>query len=230
MRRRTLLVSLPLTLGLLSGCSAFEDAEPPGKALDKAESTFVDAGSVSFELEHSAIPKGRNGVSAAEGSGIIDKKEPKFQGQVTGVIDGNSAGVEIVAVDDQTWMSLFTKDFNKVDMADIGAPNPAEFFRPGTGVDQIIAHTENAKAGEETRDGDTVLQEYSGTVPAKDIQKLFGIGEKAKEFDVTYGIEPDSGELRTVEIRGDFYEEKPTEFTIDISDYGDDVEIDTPKG
>ncbi|MGO1165139.1 MAG: LppX_LprAFG lipoprotein [Janibacter sp.] len=229
MRRRTLLVSLPLVLGLLGGCSAFEEAAPPGEALETARTTFVDAGSVGFDLKHSAIPKGRNGVSAAEGSGIIDKDTPKFKGQVTGTIKGASAGVEIVAVDDKTWMSFFTKDFNPVKMSDLGAPNPAEFFRTGSGVDQVLEHTKGAKEGEQTRDGDTVLQEYTGTVPAKDIQRLFKLGEGADDFDVTYGIEPDSGELRTVVIEGDFYTEKPTEFTLELSDYGKDVEITAPK-
>ena len=229
MRRRTLLVSLPLVLGLVGGCSAFEEATPPGEALDTAQTKFVEAGSVSFDLNHSAIPKGRNGVSAAEGSGIIDKDTPKFKGQVTGVIDGNSAGVEIIAVDDKTWMSFFTKDFNRVKMSDLGAPNPAEFFRTGTGVDQVLEHTEGATEGEQTRDGDTVLQEYTGTIPAEDIQRLFELGEDADDFDVTYGIEPDSGELRSVVIKGDFYEEEPTEFTLEISDYGKDVTINAPK-
>ena len=229
MRRRTLLVSLPLVLGLVSGCSAFEEATPPGEALDTARTTFVDAGTVAFDLEQSAIPKGRNGVSAADGKGIIDEESPRFRGQVTGVIDGASAGVEIIAVDERTWMSFFTKNFNPVDMSDLGAPNPAEFFRTGSGVDQVLASTTDAEEGEQVRDGDTVLQEYTGTVPAEDIQRLFSLGEEAEEFDVTYGIEPESGELRTVEIEGDFYEEKSTTFTLELSDYGEDVEISAPK-
>ena len=39
-----------------------------------------------------------------------------------------------------------------------------------------------------------MLQEYTGTVPAEDIQRLFKLGESATEFDVVYGIEPESGE------------------------------------
>lgn len=229
MRRRSLLAAAPLALTLLAGCSAFEEATPPTEALEQARTTFVEAGTVAFELKHSAIPQGRNGVSAADGSGIIDPDTPKFQGQVTGVIDGASAGVEIIAVDDKTWMSFFTKDFNPVKMSDLGAPNPAEFFRAGTGVDQVLANTEDAEAGEQARSGDTVLQEYTGTIPAEDIQRLFELGEGADDFEVTYGIEPDSGELRSVVIEGDFYEEEPTEFTLEISDYGKDVEITAPQ-
>ena len=229
MRRRAVLVSLPLAIGLMSGCSAFESAAPPDEALTTARETFVDAGSVAFDLKQSAIPKGRNGVSAATGEGIIDEASPRFRGQVTGVINGSSAGVEIIAVDEDTWMSFFTQDFNPVDMADLGAPNPAEFFRTGSGVDQVLEASTDVEAGDKARSGDTVLQEYTGTVPAEPIQRLFNLGETATEFDVTYGIEPDSGELRSVVIAGDFYEEKPTTFTLALSDYGKDVEITAPE-
>ena len=229
MRRRSVLAAVPLALTLVAGCSAFEEATPPTEALDKARTIYVDSGTVTFDLKSSAIPKGRNGVSAANGSGIVDKTTPKFQGQVTGVIDGASAGVEIIAIDDKTWMSFFTKDFNPVDMKDLGAPNPAEFFRTGSGVDQILENTEDAKAGEKTRDGDTVLQEYTGTVPKADIERLFGLAEGGDTFDVTYGIEPDSGELRQVEITGDFYKESETTYTLRLKDYGKNVEITKPS-
>lgn len=229
MRRRAVLVGLPLALTMLSGCSVFEQTAPPEEALTTAKQAFVDAGSVSFDLKQSAIPKGRNGVSAATGSGVVDATTPKFRGQVTGVINGNSAGVEIIAVGEKTWMSFFTQDFNPVDMSDLGAPNPAEFFRTGSGVDQILETTRDAEAGDQVRDGKTVLQTYTGTVPAKDIQRLFNLGETATEFDVVYGIEPESGQLRTVTIEGDFYEEKPTTFTLELKDYGKAVEINAPK-
>ncbi|HCE59891.1 MAG TPA: hypothetical protein DER11_00280 [Janibacter terrae] len=228
MRRRLLVAAVPLALALPAGCSAFEDAAPPAEALETARTAFVDAGAVGFDLKQSAIPKGRDGVSAADGSGIVEKTTPKFQGEVTGVIRGNSAGVEIIAVDDKTWMSFFTKDFNPVDMSDLGAPNPAEFFRPGSGVDQILAGTTDAREGERTRAGDTVLQEYTGKVPAEDVHRLFALGEGADDFDVTYGIEPESGELRSAEITGNFYEEQETTFTLKIKDYGKAVEISEP--
>lgn len=229
MRRRAVLVSLPLALTLVGGCTVFDETTPPDEALATAQQSFVDAGTVSFDLKQSAIPKGRNGVSAATGSGIVDEATPKFRGQVTGVINGNSAGVEIIAVDEETWMSFFTQDFNRVDMADLGSPNPAEFFRAGSGVDQILETSTDVAAGEKVRDGDTVLQEYTGTVPAEDIQRLFKLGESATEFDVVYGIEPDSGELRSVVIEGDFYEEKPTTFALALKDYGKDVAITAPE-
>ena len=228
MRRRSFLTAVPLVVLGTAGCSVFEDAAPPKEALSAAQQRFVEAGSVGFDLQQSAIPEGHDGVSAANGSGIIDKATPKFRGQVTGVIDGNSAGVEIIAIDEETWMSFFTEDFNPVEMSDLGAPNPAEFFRTGSGVDRILESTTGAKAGERTRNGDTVLQEYRGTVPAQEISRLFLLGEGADHFDVVYGIEPESGELRTAEITGNFYEVKKTTFSLEVKDYGKPVTITRP--
>ncbi len=228
MRRRSFLVAVPAAVLGTAACSAFEDAVPPKEALETARKRFTRGKSVVFDLKQSAIPKGRNGVSAAKGSGVIDKKTPKFKGQVTGVIKGNSAGVEIIAIDEDTWMSFFTKDFNPVDMADLGSPNPAEFFRAGSGVDQIVAKTTSLGEGEKVRDGDTVLQEYTGKVPSTEISRLFLLGKGAEDFDVVYGIEPESGELRTAKITGHFYEEQQTTFTLKISQYGTSVEIERP--
>lgn len=227
MRRRTLLALAPLVLTTV-GCSAFEQAAPPEEALETARTHFEEAGSVKFDLKHSAIPEGRNGVSAANGTGVVDKDEPKFQGQVTGVIKGNSAGVEIIAVGDKTWMSFFTKDFNPVDMKDLGAPNPANFFMPGSGVGKVLADTERAEEGDKRRQGKVVLQTYTGTIPAATIEELFLLGEEADAFDVTYGIEPESGELREAEISGEFYEGSTTTFTLKITDYGTPADISSP--
>ena len=172
MRRRSVLAAVPLVLTLTAGCSAFEEAAPPAEALETARTTFVDAGSVGFDLKQSAIPKGRNGVSAANGSGIVDKTTPKFQGQVTGVIDGASAGVEIIAIDDKTWMSFFTEEYNPIDLSELGAPNPSGFFVPEKGLSRLLTETTGVSAGEAKRQGDTVLQTYSGALPGAPVDDL----------------------------------------------------------
>ena len=74
-----------------------------------------------------------------------------------------------------------------------------------------------------------MLQEYTGTIPKEDITRLFNLGEGRETFDVTYGIEPDSGELRSVKITGDFYKETETTFTLTLKDYGKSVQIDEPS-
>ena len=230
MLRRTALALVPLAVVAgAAGCSRTPDAAPPDQALSTAKQRLDEASTVHVELTSQGVPKGKNGVTAAKGDGIVSATQPKFEGEVTATIQGNNGAVRIIAIGEKTWMSFFTKDFNPVDMADLGAPNPAEFFRTGSGVDQILEHTEVATAGEKTRDGDTVLQEYTGTVPKADIERLFGLAEGGDTFDVTYGIEPDSGELRQVEITGDFYKESETPYTLELSDYGKDVESTKPS-
>lgn len=235
MRRRALLALVPAVL-LAAGCTSSSSTSPssteamsPDEVKSKASQAFDNAGAVHIDLESSGLPKGRDGVSRATGDGVVSADRPAFNGEISGVIQGSPAGVELIAIDDKTWMSFFTKDFNPVDMADLGAPNPAEFFRTGSGVDQILAHTSDATAGERTRSGDTVLQEYTGTIPKEDITRLFNLGEGRETFDVTYGIEPDSGELRSVKITGDFYKETETTFTLTLKDYGKSVQIDEPS-
>lgn len=229
MRRRTLLALVPIALAVpLVGCSG-TDTAPPEEALTTAQQRFEETSGVAFDLKHSAIPKGHDGVAAATGTGLVDTDSPRFQGQVTGVIDGNQAGVDLIAVGDETWMSFFSQDYNPVEMSDLGAPNPANFFRPGEGVGKILADTTGATAGEQRREGDLVLRTYTGTVPADTIAGLFLLGEEADTFDVTYGIEPESGELRHATIEGEFYEGSTTTFTLTISDYGTTTEITAPE-
>lgn len=227
MRRRAVLALAPALL-VLPACTGSGDATPPDEAMQTALEKLESAGALHIDLQGSAVPEGRNGVTKAVGDGVVDKTEPAFAGEVTGVIQGKPAGVKIIAIDDKTWMSLFTKEYNPIDMKTLGAPNPAEIFRPGGGVGQILSESTDVVAGEETREGKVVLRSYTGTIPAKPIQDLFLLGKTADTFDVTYGIEPESGELRRAEITGEFYQGEDSTFTVTLSDYGKSVTIDPP--
>ena len=234
MRRRALLALVPAVL-LAAGCTSSSSTSPssteamsPDEVKSKASQAFDNAGAVHIDLESSGLPKGRDGVSRATGDGVVSADRPACSGEISGVIQGSPAGVELIAIDDKTWMSFFTEDFNPIDMATLSAPNPAEFFRPGTGVGQLVSETDGLTAGAKARDGKVILQEYSGTLPATSVQRLFLLGEDADSFDVTYGIEPESGEVRRAEIVGEFYESHTMTFTVTLSDYGKSVTVDEP--
>ena len=232
MRRRVVLALVPALL-VLPACSGGEDSPPeetqaPEQVLQAARERFEAAVGLHIELTSSTIPEGRDGVSRAVGDGVVDAERPAFTGEITGRIQGNPAGVELIAIDEETWMSFFTEDFNPVDMADLGAPNPAELFRSETGVGRLLAETTQVQAGEKSRDGKDVLQTYSGTLPAGPVQDLFALGEAAQSFDVTYSIEPTSGELRAAKISGEFYEGSTTSYSVNLSEYGKSVTVDEP--
>lgn len=233
MRRRLALALLPALL-VLPACSGSQDSPPeetqaPEQVLQTARERFESAEGLHIELTSSQIPEGRDGVSRAVGDGVVDAERPAFTGEVTGRIQGNPAGVELIAIDEKTWMSFFTEDFNPVDMADLGAPNPAELFRSESGVGRLLAETTEVEAGGKSRSGKDVLQTYSGTVPAAPVQDLFALGEAAESFDVAYSIEPTSGELRAAKISGEFYEGSTTSYSVNLSEYGKLVTVDEPS-
>ena len=231
MRRRALLASavlIPLTIAVTAACSGGPEAAPPAEAMKTAEQKLQSAEAVTIDLR-ADLPKGVNGVSRANGTGIIDEQEPKFKGQVTGVIKGNPAGVDLIAIDDRTWITFFTKEYTQIDIEEeLGAPNPAELFRPSSGVATLLPATTNLKTGEQERNGQDILQRYTGTLPAEPIQKLLMLGDDADSFDVTYGIDVGTGELRSVVITGEFYPGESTTFTLNLSGYGKTVDIRTP--
>ena len=229
MRRRALLALAPALLLAVGGCSGGSDAAPPDEAKRIATERFDQAGALHIDLRSSGLPKGRDGVSKAVGDGVVSADRPAFTGEISGVIQGNPAGISLIAIDEQTWMSFFTKDYNPVEMSTLGAPNPAEFFRPGTGIGQLISETDALTAGEESREGKVVVQTYSGKLPAASVERLFLLGKEADTFDVTYGIEPESGEVRRAEIVGEFYESHTMTFTVTLSDYGKSVTVDEPS-
>lgn len=231
MRRRALLASavlIPFTIAVTAACSGGTEAKPPAEAMKTAQQKLETAKAVTIDLR-ADLPKGVNGVSRANGTGIIDEKDPKFKGQVTGVIKGNPAGVDLIAIDDKTWITFFTKDYTEIDIEkELSAPNPAELFRPSSGVATLLPATTNVKAGEQERNGQAVLQRYTGTLPAAPIQKLLMLGDDAETFDVTYGVDVESEELRSVVITGEFYPGESTTFTLNLSGYGKTVDIQAP--
>ena len=106
MRRRALLALVPAVL-LAAGCTSSSSTSPssteamsPDEVKSKASQAFDNAGAVHIDLESSGLPKGRDGVSRATGDGVVSADRPAFSGEISGVIQGSPAGVELIAIDD----------------------------------------------------------------------------------------------------------------------------------
>lgn len=230
MRRRTVLISAPLIM-LAAACTGEKSEQKakadPQKLISQATTTFADAKSVSFTLESDGVPKDVNGVSAADGSGIIDATEPKFAGKITGRVKGLSGTLDVIAVGAEVWMKFFTPGYEPVDLATLGAPNPATFFHPTNGLPSLMAATTGLKAGEQKRQGKDVVTEVTGKLPAAPVQTLLNLGDGTGEYDAVYGI-TDSGQLRTIKVSGDFYEGASSTYSFVVKDYGKSVEINRP--
>lgn len=230
MRRRAVLLSVPVLL-LAAACTGeASDSGPradPTELLQQASTAFAEAGTVSFTLDSEDVPDDVNGVSAADGSGVIDAAEPKFAGKVTGRVQGVNGSLDVIAIGNEAWMKFFTPGYEPVDFASLGAPNPATFFHPTSGLPSLLTATTDAETGEQKREGEDVLTQVTGKLPAEPVEALLKLGDGEGEYDVTYGITED-GELRTIKVLGDFYEGATSTYSFVVKDYGKPVEINRP--
>lgn len=231
MRRRALLASsVTVAAVLLTGCSGGgepEAAADPKAALAAAKTYFDGAGFVGLTLSSKNVPPAENGVTAAVGTGEISATEPKFKGTVTATINGVSGSADVITIGDTAYLKFFTPGYNPTDLADLGAPNPSDFFDPAKGISQLLVETADPTAGEKVRDGATVLQEYSGTLPGSRIESLFNLGDASGEFQVTYGI-AEGDRLQLAEVTGPFFAGTTSTFTLRLKSYGTAVAITRP--
>lgn len=231
MRRRALLASsVTVAAVLLTGCSGGEDPGPaadPKAELAAAKAFFDGAKFVGLTLSSKNVPQTENGVTGAIGTGEISATEPKFKGSVTATIKGVSGSAEVITIGDTAYMKFFTPDYNPTNLADLGAPNPSNFFDPAKGISQLLVDTVDPTAGEKVRDGATVLQQYSGTLPGARIKELFNLGDGTGEFRVTYGI-AEGDRLQLAEVTGPFFAGATSTFTLRLKSYGTAVEITRP--
>ncbi len=232
MRRRVVLGLLPALLLPLVACGGGEPAQPtidPAAALAKAKTVLDGAKAVTIDLKsNTGLPKGRNGVSAAKGTGLIDATTPKFKGSINAVISGTPGSVELISIADRSWMSFFTATFNPIDLETLGAPNPALLFRPGTGLSSMLTSATEVTAGPERRLGKEVLQTYTAKIPGKVVADLLRLGDGTGTCDAVFGILPATGELRLAEMTGPFYAPAVSTYTLVVTDYGKTVDIKEP--
>jgi lipoprotein LprG len=213
---------------LASGCTGgVAESAPPAERLDDARAALDAAGSVALDLSSRDVPQRENGVTAAEGDGVVSETEPKFKGSITGTIEGVAGAVDVIAIGDTTWMRFFTPEYEEADLATLGAPNPAMFFHPGDGISSLLPATENPTAGDDVREGQEVLSTVSGTLPGAAVEKVLGLGDGTGSYDVTYGL-TSNDQLRTATITGPFFPGATSTYTLVISDYGSPVAIDRP--
>ncbi|CAN7293292.1 LppX_LprAFG lipoprotein [Knoellia sp. LjRoot47] len=234
MRRRALLTRsatvAAVGLALLTGCSGGGEPKAtvdPKAALTAAKASFDGAKFVGLQLTSKDVPKTENGVTGALGTGEISATEPKFKGSVTATIKGVAGSADVITIGDAAYMKFFTPGYNPTDLAELGAPNPSNFFDPAKGISKLLVDTVDPKAGKEVRDGAAVLQQYTGTLPGSRIKELFNLGDGTGTFDVTYGI-AEGDRLQLAEMKGPFFAGTTSVFTLRLKSYGTAVEITRP--
>ena len=223
------LVGLALVVAL-SGCSSDDPGTPqqsPTEQLAATKTVFDTAKTVQLDLSSRDVPPRENGVTAAKVAGVIDVTEPKFQGTITGTIEGVAGTIDVIAIGETAYLKFFTPDYKETDLDTLNAPNPAMFFDPETGISAVLPQTVNPKDDGQTRSGKEVLTKISGTLPGSTVADLFHLGDGTGTYAVSYGI-TDAAELRTATLTGPFFPGAQATYVVTLTDYGAPVEITSP--
>jgi lipoprotein LprG len=223
-------VVLSVALGA-SACTDDEKAaearrQTPAELLASARTKLETSPSVSFTLESQGLPGEAVGISGAKGTGRFTP--PSFTGTLNATVNGVTGTVNVIAVEQDVYMKFFTPDYNRIDPADYGAPNPARLFDTTTGVTSLVDTTQGLRKDATVRDGADVLATLKGTLPGVAVADLLVVGDRAGTFEVTYGVTDRSHELRTVVLTGPFYEGATSTYTLRLKRLDEPVEITRP--
>lgn len=232
-RRRTaraLLLAAPLTLTLLAaGCSddaAEADADPTA-VLASAKETLDATPGLHVTLSTDDLPEGVDGLVSADG---IATHAPAFDGTITVSYSGLEPEVPVIAVDGTVYAQVpLTTGWSEIDPADYGAPDPAALITPDEGFSALLSAADGVTKGETVRGGadfKDVLTSYDATLPASVVAGILPTAEG--DFEASFQV-TDAGELRQVELTGDFYGTGDSEtYTIGLDDYGTEKDITAP--
>jgi lipoprotein LprG len=230
-RRRTraaLAAAALLAPLLLASCSGTDSAtdQTPQDRLAAAKTQLDETAGVRIRLAADTLPKGVNGLLAAEGVGTHD---PAFEGSIKVAASGITADADVVAVEGVVYAKLpFTTKFVPIDPADYSAPDPADLMNADGGLSSLLTAAEGVEEGKQVRDGDTVLTQYTATVPGTAVASIIPSAAADADFDASFTID-DADRLDKVVLTGPFYPDAdPVSYTVEFVEYGVEKDIAAP--
>lgn len=233
-RRRALsvLAFALVTPMLLAGCGGDPEKKAatssPTEVMQAAKKHFDDASSVHIALSTDSTPSEGNGVLAATGELTHD---PAFQGDVKVILSGLTATVPVTSVGGKVYAKQpLQTQFEVIDPADYGAPDPADFADPENGLSALMTKLEGLKKDGESRSGDTILTKYSGTLPGAVVKKIIPSAVAKETYETSVGID-EKGYASTVKVTGPFFSGND-DVTYDVlfTRYDQGVKITAPTG
>ena len=232
LRVPTLLAALMAALLLLSGCGGGGDTakkaeQTPQQAMELAKKKFDDASSVQIDLSTKSTPSGGNGVLGASGTLT---QAPAFKGDVKVVLNGLTATVPITSVDDKVYAQLpLQTQYTVIDPSDYGAPDPAAFADPETGLSSLLTQIDGLEKKGKSRSGDQILTTYTGTLPGKAVKEIIPSAAAGQTYETTVGVD-EKGYARTVKITGTFFAGSDNvTYNVKLSNYDAGVKISAPS-
>lgn len=230
-RSRAALTSAILALGLLTtGCGGSDDkgssADPcttlgdATAALSKAKQSFDDAPSIDLTLETKSQPKSGNAILGANGTLT---HQPAFKGSATIFLFGGGKEIDVTAVDGKVIASLL----GEIDPAEFGAPNPADFADPKSGISGLLLKITGISGCEAKFAGKEKVAEYTGTLAGDLVAPIIPSASKSGAYRTTVGLRAD-GSMATLQVSGAFFD-ADGDVTYDLTfTQGESVTISAP--
>jgi lipoprotein LprG len=213
--------------GALAGCGADSEESAPA-LLERAETVLDEASSAHFVLTSDGAPESGTALLGGEG----DLARPSsFSGTLQVRVTGAGAlDLEVVSVDGTVYAQLpFTASFSEVDPAQFGIGDPGALLDPETGISQLLGEAESAELGEERRVDGEVVREVTAQLPGQLVADLLTSADPGQDVAARFAVATESGELRRAELTGPFFTaEDDATYTLELSDFGADVEITAP--
>jgi hypothetical protein len=222
------LLALALFAGpVLAGCSGGSSGESAPDLLAHAKHTLDDAKSLHFVLTSEGAPE--TGTELVGGEGDV-ARPASFEGTLKVLALGSTLDLDVVSVDDTVWAQLpFASSFSQIDPAQFGFGDPGALLDPETGISQLLGKATSAKLGEERRVDGEVVREVTAALPGDLVEQILTSEDPSKPVQARFSIAIDSGELRRAELTGPFFTaEDDATYTLELSDFGADVEITAP--
>jgi lipoprotein LprG len=229
--RRTaapLLALALLAVPALTACGG-EEAETDSAAdlLAHAKHTLDETESLHFVLDSEGAPQ--TGTALVGGEGDI-ARPASFEGTLQVLALGSTLDLDVVSVDGTVWAQLpFTSEMTEIDPAEFGFGDPGALIDPDTGISQLLAKAESAELGEERRVDGEVVREVTAELPGQLVEQLLTSEDPTRPVQARFSIAEESGELLRAELTGPFFAaEDDATYTLELSDFGADVEITAP--
>ncbi len=212
---------------LLAGCGGGEPAETADQLLARAKTTLDEASSLHFVLTSEGAPT--TGTELVGGEGDV-ARPASFQGTLQVLAAGSPVDLAVVSVDGTVYAQLpFTTGYSVVDPAQFGLGDPGALLDPDTGISQLLGQADSAELGEERRVDGEVVREVTAELPGDLVEQVLTSEDPSQPVDARFSVATESGELRRAELTGPFYAAgQDATFTLELSDFGADVEITAP--
>ncbi len=229
--RRTaapLLALVLLAVPALTACSGGgDDPESAADLLAEAKRTLDATETLHFVLDSEGAPE--TGTELVGGEGDI-ARPAAFEGTLRVLAMGSTLDLPVVSVDGTVYAQLpFTTGYSVVDPAQFGFGDPGRLIDPGTGISRLLAEAENAALGKERRVDGEVVREVTAELPGELVEQILTSEDPSRPVQARFSIAVESGELLRAELTGPFFTaEADATYTLELSDFGADVEITAP--